>query len=115
MAKLYRSQLRWQAAGPPNFAGHYTIARWGCGSQCGQFAIIDAKTGQVYFDPRIQHVDEINADNEEPIEFREDSTLLILTGNINEPRRTKSFFTWDGITLKLIRTVNCAALPAPCL
>lgn len=40
------------AAGPgPNFAGHYTIVEWGCGTDCGEMAIVDAKTGRIFQPP----------------------------------------------------------------
>lgn len=31
----------------PNFAGHYFIVTWGCGSPCLMAAIVDAKSGRV--------------------------------------------------------------------
>lgn len=31
-----------------NFAGHYNLARWGCGTSCQMGAITDLKTGRVY-------------------------------------------------------------------
>ncbi len=31
-----------------NFAGHYTIVGWGCGTECINIAIVDRVTGQVY-------------------------------------------------------------------
>lgn len=34
-----------------NFAGHYIIIRWGCGSPCIQMAVVDAETGIVYSPP----------------------------------------------------------------
>src|SRR4051794_28941990 len=34
MARAFRTELRRQAASGPNFAGHYTLARWGCGAGC---------------------------------------------------------------------------------
>ncbi len=41
--RSYRTQIREGAAKGPNFAGHYTIAEWGCGSSCVSIAIIDVK------------------------------------------------------------------------
>jgi hypothetical protein len=38
-------------AGGPNFAGHYAIVRWSCGSPCYMAAIVDLKTGQVFPPP----------------------------------------------------------------
>ena len=32
-----------------NFAGHYTIAEWGCGAMCQILAVVDRIHGQVYF------------------------------------------------------------------
>lgn len=34
-----------------NFAGHYIIVTWGCGSPCLMAAIVDLKTGRVYPPP----------------------------------------------------------------
>jgi hypothetical protein len=35
----------------PNFAGQYTIVNWGCGTDCGEMAIVDAETGRIYQPP----------------------------------------------------------------
>lgn len=32
-----------------NFAGHYTIAEWGCGAMCAMLAVVDRIDGRVYF------------------------------------------------------------------
>ena len=32
-----------------NFAGHYTIAEWGCGAMCQILAVVDRIDGRVYF------------------------------------------------------------------
>ena len=50
-AKIYRTVLREGAKEGPNFAGHYTVVMWGCGSDCMEVAVVDAKTGRVYFAP----------------------------------------------------------------
>lgn len=46
-AYLYRTTIRDQAKEGPNFAGHYTVATWGCGTECEGYAIVDAITGRV--------------------------------------------------------------------
>jgi hypothetical protein len=38
----FPAEIREAARKGPNFAGHYTIAEWGCGSGCVSFAVIDA-------------------------------------------------------------------------
>jgi hypothetical protein len=32
-----------------NFAGHYTVAEWGCGAMCSMLAVVDRIDGRVYF------------------------------------------------------------------
>src|SRR5258706_4769283 len=49
--RSYRTRIREGAEKGPNFAGHYTIATWGCGSSCVSIAIIDAKDGGVHDGP----------------------------------------------------------------
>ena len=50
-AQLFRTMLKLSAAKGPNFAGHYTVGTWGCGSDCRMVALIDAVNGHVYFAP----------------------------------------------------------------
>ena len=50
-ASLFRTKLREGAKRGPNFAGHYTLLMWGCGADCMVVAVVDAKTGRVYFAP----------------------------------------------------------------
>lgn len=113
-AKLYRSVLKEGATKGPNFAGHYTIVGWGCGSSCLQFAIVDARTGEVFFPAGIHNIatDHVQAvDGEETeytgLRFRLDSDLLITLGAINEDERQEgwSFFKWTGGKLDLIRFI----------
>lgn len=47
-ARGYRTRLRAGVRQGPNFAGHYTVVSWGCGSNCESIAIVDALTGRVY-------------------------------------------------------------------
>jgi len=49
-AWLYRTQIREQCQQKGiNFAGHFTLAMWGCGSECDQIAIVDRINGNVYY------------------------------------------------------------------
>ena len=50
-AREYRTRLRQAAKCPPDFAGHYTVASWGCGSSCQSFMLIDSRTGKVIDGP----------------------------------------------------------------
>jgi hypothetical protein len=35
----------------PTFAGHYTLALWGCGAGCANGGVVDARSGQVWLIP----------------------------------------------------------------
>jgi len=50
-AQLFRTRLKLSAEKGSNFAGHYTVGTWGCGSDCRMVAVIDAINGHVYFAP----------------------------------------------------------------
>lgn len=55
-AKLFQTTITEQNAEGPNFAGHYTVATWGCGTECQGFAIVDAITGNIVaYEPSINH------------------------------------------------------------
>ncbi|MBC2858597.1 hypothetical protein [Stappia sp. 28M-7] len=83
-AKTYRTRLRDAAKGGVNFAGHYILASWGCGTSCATGAVIDARNGDVFFFPFFVccwgNVD----DGFHPIEFRKNSTLVVFAGLRNE-------------------------------
>jgi hypothetical protein len=51
-AKLYRSQIRRAAEAGVTFNGHYTIANWGCGTNCMDWAVVDLRSGKVWMGPR---------------------------------------------------------------
>lgn len=50
-ARLFRTVIREGAKTGPNFAGHYTAVAWGCGLGAFSLAVVDSKTGKVYFPP----------------------------------------------------------------
>ncbi len=100
-AKQFASVLKEGAAKGPDFAGHYTVVLWGCGSGCQSFMIVDAKTGSVYTSP-------VSA--ERGVCYRRDSSLLIVdpitkdfVGDGEVPERYKTlYFRWDGKKMDLI-------------
>jgi hypothetical protein len=84
----------------PNFAGHYFVIRWGCGSDCLMMAVVDAETGKVYASPipgagtELFVSMDIMSDRE--IDFRLDSSLMILR-NACRGARTQCgvyYFNW---------------------
>lgn len=83
---IFKTRLRWAARNQkPNFAGHYILTSWGCGAECVMGAVIDAKTGKVYwwnFSICCWGADVDDKFN--PIEFRPDSRLIVFSGLRNE-------------------------------
>lgn len=47
-ARQWRTRLIEGARQGPNFAGHFTVVEWGCGSPCQVQTIIDARTGRIF-------------------------------------------------------------------
>jgi hypothetical protein len=88
-AWYFRTRIREAALGKPNFAGHYILTMWGCGMECLSSAIIDVKTGAVYFIPftnccwyssaAIEGAADIG-----PLNFRLNSRLVVFAGLLNE-------------------------------
>src|SRR4051812_16720645 len=80
-APTFRTVLREGAKAGPNFAGHYTVVTFGCGTECQRLAIVDARSGFVYFPPQTQPNSYLMVtDQSPPFQYRLDSELLILTG-----------------------------------
>jgi hypothetical protein len=74
-ARRFRSAINWSIDQyGMNFAGHYNLARWGCGTSCQSGAITDLKTGGVYDIPTASL----------DYEFRKDSRLIV----VNPPDST---------------------------
>jgi hypothetical protein len=98
----FRTQIREQASAGPNFAGHFTIARWGCGSPCIAFVIVDSKTGNI-FDPGFPVACADGKVMDATLDFKLSSRLIIATGLSKETGCGRDFFEWDGKRLNLIR------------
>ena len=105
-ARKFRTELRRQAAEGPNFAGHFTFARWGCGAGCVTGAIVDAKTGRVWF-PSFQVEDLVTSAGHVAVhhstDFQLASELVVATGTINEGDAGTAYFRWREGTLTLVR------------
>lgn len=46
--RTFRTMIRNGARSKVEFAGHYTVPRFGCGAGCSAFYIVDSITGKVY-------------------------------------------------------------------
>lgn len=46
-AKLFYTSITETVEKGPNFAGHFTVAYWGCGTDCFGYAVVDVNTGEI--------------------------------------------------------------------
>jgi len=127
IARTFRTVLRNQMAEGPNYAGHYRLAFWGCGSSCLMFAVVNLQNGKVITQEHIKSVDGVllaaddflSATESEVWAFRykADSSLLVVLGAPDEDDSKKGayYFVLKGETLRLIHATrvnkNCKNLP----
>lgn len=111
-ASSFRTRLREGAREGINFAGHFTLVGWGCGTGCGQAAVINAKTGAVYFPEQLGGYGVwLWDDNQDAVQYKPDSRLLILSGwpatesDNDNPKTGLYYYEWTGTRLKLVRFV----------
>ena len=103
--RLFRTRLREDSREGPNFAGHYTVVFWGCGTGCAQVAVVNAKTGLVYWPP----IDWVDIPAERSVRpndnYRLDSRLLVLTRSHydRELSYTAYFYVLDRNRFRLVR------------
>lgn len=117
-AYSYRTRLREGAQQGANFAGHYTVVTWGCGTDCATGAIIDALTGHVVFLP---NVDSNQMEHERDSDFnsfvfRLHSRLIVFAGQLNDQGEKATFFMdFDGKNFRQVYRVidRGAAVEAP--
>jgi hypothetical protein len=100
IARQFRTAIRNALRNGANFAGHYAIATWGCGTACQDWAIVDVKTGRVHSEPTLRPIDVIHGVG---LVFQRDSNLLAILGAPHEDpsREGASFYVWQHATLKL--------------
>ena len=105
--KMFRSAIREAAAKGLNFAGHYTIAEWGCGSGCMSIVIIDAVTGKVFAAPfRIlsMPLPETEGGHEyQGAVYQLNSRLLIADGCPEETNCGTYYYEWSDNKFKRLR------------
>ncbi len=103
----FRTQLRSAARQTPNFAGHYIVAAWGCGSACLMGAVIDANSGNVQWLPHTICCWEDTSDKFRPIDYQLSSRLIVFSGERNEKEGDdgKHFYEFKDGTFVPIRSI----------
>jgi hypothetical protein len=95
----------------PNFAGHYFVIRWGCGSNCLMMAVVDAKNGKVHGPPLSGAGTELyipmDPMSDVEIDFRRDSSLMVLHNACKDARRECGiyYFNWRNDQFVLLKRV----------
>lgn len=119
-ANTFRTNLRNAAKEGVNFAGHFILTTWGCGTNCSQTAIIDARNGRVFFPDQLQEIGigycEL-ADNDEPLISQADSRLLVLRGfkggdlNLKNAPCGIYHLEWTGANFKQVKFEKKQRIP----
>lgn len=113
-ARMFRTNLRESLSEGVDFAGRYIVATWGCGTDCQGGAIIDGKTGNVFFPKQLQGTSLGSGDfAEEVVEYKENSRLLIINGypGGGDGKYGIWYYEWTGTTLELLKFVKKSQSP----
>jgi hypothetical protein len=113
--RRFESRIHLAASRGADFAGHFKIAQWGCGTGCVQVAVIDVQLGDVFEGPfgtlpkaRISFQ---AADDD--LLYRLDSRLLVARGCPNEKACGAYYYEWTGSQFRLLRQTPIKASPVP--
>ncbi len=99
-AQTFRTVLRTSAKNGPNFADAFTIIYWGCGgTDCATLAIVDARTGRVYFAP-FTVTCELGFERNSRL-LSVDSPTCFLDEQTEPGARVQRWYVWDGRSLVL--------------
>jgi hypothetical protein len=112
LAQRYCTVIRNQLKQGPNFAGHYAVVSWGCGSCCFEFAIVDTRNGKVLSGPGDTEISTCSMEDgfyRIGLHHCLKSRLLIVVGKTEEDStNTTRFYLLDHERLKLLSKIdNC--------
>jgi hypothetical protein len=121
-ANMFRTNLRNAAKEGVNFAGHYILTTWGCGTNCTQSGIIDARNGKVFFPTELEGASFGFCDlpdETEPMVYKANSRLLILNGfkgsdlDKQDGRCGVYYLEWTGMNFKQVKFVEKKRIETP--
>ena len=98
LARRYRTTLRRETKGMPNFSGHFNLVRIGCGSSCAFLAVVDRSTGRVFFPDEFGPLSWAGWQGDDyGYVFRADSRLIRACGDPRESGRSACYYyVWAG-------------------
>jgi hypothetical protein len=116
-ARTYRTWFRSEVAKGPNFAGHYRVIVWGCGTSCAMFAVVNLNTGRVIEPSGFSSVNTVYFDVDRKFfsnpkrdywgfDFRYKSRLLVVIGGLDEDEEREGafYFVLEHEQLRLIHS-----------
>jgi hypothetical protein len=107
--RKFRTRIQGESKLDPNFASHYRIAEWGCGSSCVSLAVIDLSTGAVYDGPIRTlgyGVRRRYEGGEKELEYTVSSRLMIARGCPDDTRCGTYYFDWVNNRFRQLRFVT---------
>lgn len=112
--KTYKTRLSEALRDGVNFAGHYVIVGWGCGTGCTNAAVIDGRTGKVFWPVQFYNIDASYGDgySDEQIEFKKNSRLMVIhgrPGSSNENDHSKPgdyYYEWRNNSFRRLKFVE---------
>ena len=110
-ARMFRTRLRQARKAKVNFAGRYIFTTWGCGTSCVVGALIDARTGRVYFPKEFGGIGFSFGDAvvpDEPWEYQKDSRLFVLNGTPPNSKQGPgtTYLVWQGTRFRQVAFVK---------
>jgi hypothetical protein len=107
--RMFRTVIRRGARSPVQFAGHYTVPEFGCGTGCSGSYFVDSITGRVFdgfiiSDFPMEWREQHPADPQTHIQFMPSSSLVKINGCPNE--RDCGYYDYvmvEGKGLKLVQ------------
>jgi len=96
IAKRYRTVISGEYAKQEvNFANHYVVTTWGCGSGCVSGAMVDSRNGTVYPLPE----DKEWGGNGTYVTFEQESNILtsvwVIPTPTDDTEETRKYWRWD--------------------
>jgi hypothetical protein len=89
-----------------NFAGHYVLSSFGCGAGCVMSFALDKNSGKISWLPfTVCCWDDVEA-GAQPLTFRKDSRLVVVTGSRNEQGKGVYYYEFKKERFILIREIE---------